>query len=174
MNNCDGITLESGTCTILEGHDKRDFKSIIRPFGSLSTLIRSTHSIGRAKCCIVYELVNSKGLSMPIWWGYRVFLAVQAFIKPSSDKNKATAILFKTKDYAFGGGFKGIDDLHRDILQHSMCRPHRAAAWNLDGQTLLLNPTFDFDIPANIKVVLEQSYFDIEHDPIFHRTSTFE
>jgi hypothetical protein len=173
VNRCDDISLGSGTCTILEGRDKYDFESTIPPSESLSTMIRSKHAIGRIKCCIVYELFDAENQTTPLWREYRVFLAVQVFTEPFSDENKATAILFKIKDSTFSGERKGIEDLHKDILQYNMRRPHRVAVWNLDGQALLLDSRFDFSVPASIKVVLERSQQHIEHDPIFHRTGAF-
>jgi hypothetical protein len=98
--------------------------------------------------------------------GYRVFLAVQIFINPFFDRNKEAEILFQTKDRTFNGGREDIDNLHIDILQHIMRRPHRTVTWNLDGQALSLNPRFNFDVPARVSVVLEQSQHNIEHDPI--------
>jgi hypothetical protein len=173
VNNCDGITLGSGTCIILEGHYKHDFKDTLPPFESLSTMIRSKGSIDRTKCCIVYELLDSENPTTPLWWEYRVFLAVCVSTSPFSDENKATAILFKIKDREFNGVKQDIDYLHVGILQYSMCRPLRAATWNLNGQALSLNPRFDFYVPASVRVVLERSHLSIEHDPIFHRTGKF-
>jgi hypothetical protein len=66
---------------------------------------------------------------IPLWWKYRVFLAVQVFIRPFPDKNQATAVLFKVNARTFNGGMKDIDSLREDVLQHSMRRPHRAAVW---------------------------------------------
>jgi hypothetical protein len=66
-----------------------------------------------------------------------------------------------------------IGNLHENILKHSMYRPHGVAVWNLDGQGLLLGPTFDFDVPASVSVVLDRVSLYIKHDPIFHRTGTF-
>jgi hypothetical protein len=173
VNNCNGITLGSGTCTILEGHDKHEFNKVLPPYDRLSTVIKSKYPIGRTRCCIVYELLNSTSQTTPLWWGYRVFLAVQVFTKPFSDKSKAAAVLFKIKDRAFNGGREDIDNLHKDILQHSLRRPSRAAVWNLDGQALSLIPKFEFNVPASVKVVLEKVSLSIEHDPIFHRTRAF-
>jgi hypothetical protein len=127
----------------------------------------------RIKYCIVYELVNSTSWTIPLWWGYRVFLAVEASISLFPDENSATAILFKVKDREFVGRKKDIYNLHKDILQHSIFRPHRDTVWNLNGQGLSLNPKFDFDVPARVRVVLERSRLHIKHDPIFHRTSAF-
>jgi hypothetical protein len=76
MNKCNDITLGTGTCTILEGCNEHDFRDTILPSESLSTVIKSKHSIGRIKCCIVYELMNSTSPTTPLWWEYRVFLAV--------------------------------------------------------------------------------------------------
>jgi hypothetical protein len=173
MNKCNDIILGSGTCTILEGFDRYNFKDPLPPSDSQSTVVKSKHLIGRTKSCIVYELANFTNPTIPLWLEYRVFLAVQVFTKPFSDKNKATAILFKIKDRKFDGGKNAIEELHKDVLQHSMRRPHRAAIWNLDGQALLLKPKFEFNVPASVEVTLEQSNLNIEHDPIFHRTGTF-
>jgi hypothetical protein len=174
VNNCDGITLGRGTCTVLKGHDKYDFEAILPPYKTLSTVIRSNNKFGSTRCCIVYELTKTSSPTTLLWWGYRVFLAVQVFIRPFSNKNKATAILFKLNDHAFNGGQSDISALHKDILQYSMHRPHRAAVWNLGGQALSLNPEFTFkDVPASVRVVLENSHLSIEHDPIFHRIGAF-
>jgi hypothetical protein len=173
MNDCDDITLRAGTCTVLKGRDKCDFRYVLPPSEFLSTVIRSKSTIGRTECCIIYELVNSTNPTIPFWLEYRVFLAVEVSISPFSDENKATAILFKVKNRAFNGEREDIRNLHEDILQYSMLRPHRAAVWNLDGQGLLLKPKFKFDIPAGVRVVLEKSYLSIECDPIFHRTGAF-
>jgi hypothetical protein len=173
MNKCDGITLGSGTCTTLKGRDKRDFKEVLPPSESLSTLIRSKCLIGCTKFCIVYELLDSENPTIPPWREYRVFLVVQVFAMPFFGENSATAILFKIKDRKFNGEKEDIQKLHEDVLQHSMCRPHKAAVWNLGGQALSLNPKFDFNVPVSVRVVLEKSQLSIEHDPIFHRVGAF-
>jgi hypothetical protein len=173
MNKCDDITLGSGVRIIFKGQDKNDFKSSIPPHDALLTVIRSKYSIVRIGFCIVYELMNPTSPTIPLWWGYRVFLAVQVFIRRFSNKSKATAILFKIKDRTFNGGMNDIHNLYKNILQHSVHRPHRAATWNLGGQGLLLSPKFSFDVPASVRVVLETSHYSIEHDPIFHRTGEF-
>jgi hypothetical protein len=173
VNNCDDIALRSSACIILEGQDKHELRDVLPPSESTSTVIKAKHSMGRTKCCIVYELFNFGEQTIPLWWEYRVFLVIQVFLRRFSDKSKATAILFKINDRAFNGGSKDIDNLHQDVLQHSMRRPHRAAIWNLDGRALLLNPKISFDVPASVRVVLEKSQASIEHDPIFHRTGPF-
>jgi hypothetical protein len=173
VNKCTGITLGAGTCTILKGRDKHEFQKAIPPLEKMSTVIKSKHSIGRTKWCMIYELIDSKSPTTPLWWEYRVFLAVGAATGPFSDNNRATAILFKIKDRAFNGGRKDIDNLREDILQHSTRRPHKATTWNVGGRALLLSPEFSLDVPASVTVVLEQSHLSIERDPIFHRTRAF-
>jgi hypothetical protein len=173
LNKCNDITLGSGSRNILEGQGESDFRGVLPPSALLSTVVKSKHSFGRIKCCIVYELTDSTSPTTPLWWGYRVFLAVEVFIRPFSDKNKATAILFKIKDSTFNGGNEDIDKLRENVLRHSAHRPPKAAVWNLGGRSLFLNPTFDFNVPASVRVVLEKPQTNIEKDPIFHRTSTF-
>jgi hypothetical protein len=95
------------------------------------------------------------------------------FISPFSDKSKATAVLFKTNDPLFSGRVEDTSKLLKDILQYSMYMPPMATTWNLDGQTLLLKPEFDFNAPTSVKVVLERSQLSIKHDPIFLRTDAF-
>jgi hypothetical protein len=173
VNKCDNITLRSGACSTLKGYNRYDFQRAILPLDSALTMIKSKHPIGCTKCCIVYELTNSASFTTPLWWEYRVFLAVEVSTNPFSDKNEVTAILFKIKSGAFNIGSKGIYNLHKCILQHSMHRPYSAATWNLGGQALSLESKFMFDVPASVRVVLEQSHLSIEHDPIFYRASTF-
>jgi hypothetical protein len=64
--------------------------------------------MGSIKCYIVYELMNSTSLTTPLWWEYRVFLAVGYL---------SVHFLMKTRRQRFYSRSRAVDLMvEREIL----------------------------------------------------------